>query len=462
MSSCPDKTPVTILTGFLGAGKTTLVNRILSVDHGERIAVIENEYGEVGIDDALIVDTDEQVVEMNNGCICCTVRGDLVNALEELDRRREQFDYVLIETTGLADPGPVAQTFFLDPEISERYRLDGIVTVVDAKHAPRHLDETDECPQQVAFGNIILVNKTDLVDDAHLASLEHRLTQINSTAEICRTERAGVDLETILDIGAFDLERTIGSEPDFLLPELPFHWAGAVRLAPGSYTLRAQSGPDPRLSLAVLPSEATGHVAIDERKETAVRLFGQPPQPIADGQSLTPGPTHWQLQVGDKFHGFELHVGDPTTVVFFAEHDPGEYAMVLCDDDDRLVPWDQQCRYEDEHGHDHDHTDRVTSVSFRFERAFDGDALDRWLGSFVANHGPDLFRMKGLVAIDGLDVPMVFHGIHMLFDARPAEPLRDDPRRSQLVFIGRHLDANHIRSSLEQCLQDSLPARSNQ
>ncbi len=452
MIDSPNEIPVTILTGFLGSGKTTLVNRILTEDHGARIAVIENEYGEVGIDDALVVNSDEEIVEMNNGCVCCTVRGDLVDILDELAGRPKRFDYVLIETTGLADPGPVAQTFFLDPDISERYRLDGIVTVVDAKHTPRHLDETYECQRQVAFADVILLNKTDLVDDAHLASLEQRLTQINSTAPVCRTEQAEVDLDTIIDIGAFDLERTIASDPDFLVPEYPFEWAGAVHLKPGSYWLRTQSGPEPHLSLALLPSEIAGRIAIDEREETAIRLFSQPPQPVTNGQTLTPGPTHWQLQVDEKFHAFELTVTDPTDLVLFADHEPGEFAMVLCDADDRLVPWDQETRYGDEHGHDH--TDHVTSVTFQSQRAFDADALDQWLGSFVANHGPDLFRMKGLVAIDGLDVPMIFQGIHMLFDARPAENRRHDPRQSQIVFIGSHLDADHIRSALEQCLCD--------
>src|SRR5579863_4461227 len=157
------KVPVTVLTGFLGSGKTTLLNRILTEKHGMRIAVIENEFGEIGIDQALVINADEEIFEMNNGCICCTVRGDLIRILGNLMRRRDKFDRILVETTGMADPGPVAQTFFVDDEMRDQFRLDGIVTVVDAKHVHLHLDESDECKQQVAFADSIVLNKTDLV-----------------------------------------------------------------------------------------------------------------------------------------------------------------------------------------------------------------------------------------------------------------------------------------------------------
>ena len=173
-----EKVPVTILTGFLGSGKTTLLNRILSEEHGKRIAVIENEYGEVGIDQALVINADEEIFEMSNGCICCTVRGDLIRVLGNLMKRRDKFDYVLVETTGLADPGPVAQTFFMDDEIREEFALDGIVTLVDAAHIGQQLGRSDESTEQIAFADVLVLNKTDLVEESELAPIEARLQQI--------------------------------------------------------------------------------------------------------------------------------------------------------------------------------------------------------------------------------------------------------------------------------------------
>ncbi|MGW0159793.1 CobW family GTP-binding protein [Mycobacterium sp. NPDC003323] len=217
-----DRVPVTVITGFLGSGKTTLVNRILTENHGRRIAVIENEFGEVGIDDALVLDAEEEIFEMNNGCICCTVRGDLIRILGALMRRRDKFDQILIETTGLADPAPVAQTFFVDDEIRDRLRLDAIVTVVDAAHVLDHLDEVkpegveNEAVEQVAFADRVLLNKTDLVTEERLAAVEDRLRSINSGAGIVRTQNAKVDLAQVLDIGAFDLQRVLTDDPAFL------------------------------------------------------------------------------------------------------------------------------------------------------------------------------------------------------------------------------------------------------
>mmetsp|Transcript_20366 Transcript_20366/g.24450 ORF Transcript_20366/g.24450 Transcript_20366/m.24450 type:complete len:330 (-) Transcript_20366:310-1299(-) len=214
--------PVTIITGFLGAGKTTLVNRILTQEHGKKIAVIINEFGEVGIDDGIVVETKEEIFEMNNGCICCTVRGDLIRILGKLLKRKDNFDAVLIETTGLADPAPVAQTFFVDDDIKEQMSLDAIVTVVDTKHIGAHLDEVkpdgveNESVEQVAFADKILLNKMDLVNEAEKNATIEKIKGINAFAEVIECTNSDVALDKILGVKAFDLERIMEKEPEFL------------------------------------------------------------------------------------------------------------------------------------------------------------------------------------------------------------------------------------------------------
>ena len=212
--------PVTILTGFLGAGKTTLLNRILKEDHGKRIAVIENEFGEVGVDSEIVEKSDEQIVEMNNGCICCTVRGDLINILGNLRERREKgalkFDRVIIETTGMADPGPVAQTFFTDEEIGAYYLLDSILTVVDAKHAPKQLDDFREAQEQVGFADQILMSKTDLVAEPDVQALQARIRRMNPRAKVKKVNFGNTPIEEILDIRGFNLNAILELDPEFL------------------------------------------------------------------------------------------------------------------------------------------------------------------------------------------------------------------------------------------------------
>ena len=210
------KIPVTVLTGYLGAGKTTLLNRILTENHGRRYAVIVNEFGEIGIDNDLIVDADEEVFEMNNGCICCTVRGDLIRIIEGLMKRRDKFDAIIIETTGLADPAPVAQTFFVDDDVRARSMLDAIVTVVDARHVGLRLADSHEAEEQIAFADVILINKTDLVTPQELEEVRQRVRTINGQARVHETVRCEVPLADVLERGAFDLDRILEIEPDFL------------------------------------------------------------------------------------------------------------------------------------------------------------------------------------------------------------------------------------------------------
>jgi G3E family GTPase len=211
--------PVTVLTGYLGAGKTTLLNRILTENHGKRYAVIVNEFGEIGIDNDLVVDSDEEVFEMNNGCICCTVRGDLIRILGGLMKRKDKFDAILIETTGLADPSPVVQTFFVDEDVKEKTKLDSVTTVVDAKHVLQRLKDSKEASEQIAFADQILLNKVDLVSKEELTRVEKAIRALNPLAPIHHTERCSIDLDKVLGRNAFDLSRALELEPHLLEAE---------------------------------------------------------------------------------------------------------------------------------------------------------------------------------------------------------------------------------------------------
>jgi G3E family GTPase len=222
-AASPEKIPVTVLTGYLGAGKTTLLNRILSEPHGKKYAVIVNEFGEIGIDNELVVNADEEVFEMNNGCICCTVRGDLVRIIDGLMRRKGKFDAIIVETTGLADPAPVAQTFFMDENVGAKTRLDAVVTVADAKWLKDRLKDAPEAKNQIAFADVILLNKTDLVTPAELSEVEARIRAINPYARLHRTVRSQVDIAEVLERNAFDLDRILDIEPQFLTADSHDH-----------------------------------------------------------------------------------------------------------------------------------------------------------------------------------------------------------------------------------------------
>ena len=329
--------PVTVLTGFLGSGKTTLLNHILtSTEHKMRFAVIENEFGDVGIDENILVESSEEsIIEVMNGCICCTVRGDLTDLLKKMHERIKDFDGVLIETTGLADPAPVAQTFFVDDDIVDKYKLDGIITVADAKHITQHLDEEkpegveNESVEQIAFADRIMLNKIDLVSEEELAEVESKIKSINRFAPMYHTENSIIDPANLINIGSFDLEKTLEMDPEFLDTEA-----------------------------------------------------------------------------------------------------------------------------------EHEHDDRVTSTSSKFEGALNVNKLERWIGELMRTKGEDLFRYKGVLAVKGMDQKFVFQGVHMLFGGGFSSEVppwkKGETRECRFVFIGRDLDHEELQQGLMDCKAEEL------
>ncbi|MEF2550431.1 GTP-binding protein [Aurantimonas sp. A2-1-M11] len=363
-SATPDQIPVTVLTGYLGSGKTTLLNRILSEDHGKRYAVIVNEFGEIGIDNDLIVESDEEIYEMNNGCVCCTVRGDLVRVVEGLTRRKGRFDAIIVETTGLADPVPVAQTFFMDEDVRSKTQLDAVIALVDAKHLPLRLKDSREAEDQIAFADVVLLNKTDLVTPDELAAVEATVRAINPYAVIHRTERAGIDLKRVLGQGAFDLKRVLDADPAFL--------------EEASHAHDHACGPD---------CDHDHH--------------------------------HHHHDDGHDHAGHD-HAG----------HDHGH-------------------RHHGEVAALHDVT--VTSVSLR------GGALDPkkffpWIQALTQEQGPNILRLKGIIAFEDDPERYVIQGVHMIVEGDHQRPWREDEaRQSRLVFIGRNLDADELSAEFEAC-----------
>ena len=483
-----DRVPVTVLTGFLGSGKTTLLNRILSENHGKRIAVIENEFGEVGVDHQLVIGAEEEIFETNNGCICCTVRGDLLRILGQLLKRRDRFDYVMIETTGMADPGPVAQTFFLDDDLKQQFMLDAIVTVVDALHFEKHLDEMKEPGEQVAFADVILLNKTDLVPPAALERIERRVRAINATAKIFRTQNAKLPVEKVLNVGAFDLDRALAVDAAFLEPQYPFEWAGVYALEVGEYTLRtgAESsahhahdthvhgpgcghdhpdhahdghaheahgdhdhsghGHGDGLGLLVLPAAAATAEALAQQVEPAVRAFAEVARPIGCEGSLEPGPGLNRIDVAHDGTHFTLKIARAGAYAIFCEHAPAEFNLRL----EGRKPVAERAFAS------HHHDEEIGSIGLTEPRALDPVKLNDWLSYLLQSRGADIFRMKGVIHLRGEERRYVFHGVHMMFDGRLERPWGNATRGSTLVFIGRNLDRQELEAGLESCV---VPAK---
>ena len=449
MDISSNKVPVTILTGFLGSGKTTLLNRILSEQHGKRIAVIENEFGEVGIDQALVINAEEEIFEMANGCICCTVRGDLIRVLGNLMKRRDKFDYVVVETTGLADPGPVAQTFFMDDEISSEFSLDGIITLVDTFHINQQLGRSDESTEQIAFADVIVLNKTDLVKDTELDKLEARLRKMNKMAKFIRSEMANVPINSVLDKSAFNLDQALIRRPTFLEPEYPFEWTGIYPTKSGKYKIIMSEGPDPSMSLVIELGQNTDDLSLRNGAERCVRLYAEDAETIKPGEIIPKG-KHVNLNLessGQK--EFNIEIEKDTKIGLFAQHTAEEFNMKLIEvNNNDEVPVEIERTWVAQHEHD----DEVGSFSIEKDGDLDEEKLQAWISKLLREKGVDIFRMKGFLSIAGESNRFVFQGVHMIFSGKPDRPWGSLPRRNQLVFIGRNLDEKEMRKGFDDCL----------
>ena len=441
------KLPVTVLTGFLGSGKTTLLNRILTENHGLRIAVIENEFGEVGIDHELVINADEEIFEMNNGCICCTVRGDLIRIIGSLMKRRDQFDHILIETTGLADPGPVIQTFFVDDEMKDKLTLNAIVALVDARHITLHLDSSEEAVKQIAFADSILLNKTDLATAAELDALEARIKAINGVAKLQRCQNAQVPIASVLDIGGFNLDRAIGIDPRFLDPEYPFEWGGIVETPAGTFTIEASENPDPSMTAVMIPVSGTDPGSLAFAREIAVRAFSDPAAVAPNGSAITADGIPYDLILSDGPMRWTCRLDAPCPLAIFTQHYPEELGLRFLTECGELRPV-IAASYKPDHTHD----EAVSSVGIEAEGECDAKRLDAWLSRLLRERGTDIYRMKGVFAIKGDPNRFIFQGVHMLLDPADGGPWGDKPRRTSLVFIGRNLDREELNRSFRKCL----------
>jgi G3E family GTPase len=375
-------------------------------------------------------------------------------------KRREKFDYVLVETTGLADPGPEAQTFFMDDEIRDEFSLDGIVTLVDAAHIEQQLGRSNESSEQVAFADVLVLNKTDLVSDESLDNLESRLRDMNRMARVIRSKQADVSIDTVLNLSAFDLDQVLQRRPTFLEPEYPFEWTGVFSLEEGRHELTLEEGPDPTMSLVLLSDQGKDETALNTGAESCVRLYAEQEQPMNPGETVPVG-KHVSLQLqSEGTKSFFIDVDKARDIGLFTQHTAEEFNMKLTKvntpstdeiDNDQNISTISPIA-ERVWVAEHEHDDEVGSFAIEREGDVDPEKLNRWLSRLLSEKGVDIFRTKGFISYAGESKRIVFQGVHMLFTAQPDKEWGNEPRRNQLVFIGRNLDEAEMIKEFDKCL----------
>lgn len=444
--------PVTILTGFLGSGKTTLLNRMLNGAPGKRFAIIENEFGEIGIDSELIDKAQGNLFEMNNGCLCCTVKTDLMRILDELWKRREEFDYVLIESTGLADPGAVVQTFVMDREMTEHYRLDGIVSLADALHLPLQLKNAREAAEQLRFADVILLNKTDLIQPEEIVELENLIRFRNLHARIYPTAFADIPLEQVLDICAFDVDNILASDPSFLDVSYPFEWAQLYNLTQGNYRLQFENTHRHAMQMLILYANEGTEAAISRTIEGARAIFRQG----FFRMELTPQTDVSPLLTYDIPEGLmevkaTINLPETGHYLFFLGEHPHHFG--LWQGEEKQLPLRTE-RFGPAHQHE-----SVQAVALTFEGTLDGEKVDDWLTALLQTRGDDIFRTKGILSIAHSGQKIIVQAVHRQLNSRYGADWGQQARQNAIVFIGRNLDKQVLEEGLKACLiQTSAPA----
>ncbi len=442
-----DRTPVTIVTGCLGAGKTTLLNHLLADGPRGRVGIIENEFGDLAIDRSLLVNAQDEIVEVNTGRICCTARGDLVRSLVDLHEKRASLDRVVVETTGLVEPGPVVQPFFTDGEISRRYMLDGIVTVVDCLHASGDLIDNRQAREQIAFANVVVLNKTDLVSELDIERLAQRVRGINGAARIIRSVKANVPARSLYDLGGIDLERHLRRQPTLLAPVYPFEYLGVHELAPGRHSLLSHDGRTPSLSVVLL-SVASPEAAAEESADLAARLFSSRRREAAPGGLVEVG-SHLALDLGNSGEKrFPFDVDRPGSFALYAERLPEETCLRIVDESGAVVIPSWERRLVEPHTHDDD----IVATGISAEGFADREKVGRWLEHRLCATGSPILRSKGILNVFGEERRFVVQGVGQRVDADPGRPWGDDRRINQLTIIGRNLDREGLTAEFRACL----------
>jgi G3E family GTPase len=331
--------------------------------------------------------------------------------------------------------------------MQNKLQLDGIVTVVDAKHIWQHIDDSDEAKEQIAFADVILLNKTDLVPPAELEKLEGRIKNMNAAAKIYHTQNALIDMDKVLDVGGFNLSRALEVDPKFMEPEYPFEWGGIFKLSTGEYSFVMQEGPDPAMNMSVFACENAEPNTLAEVQEEAVIVFSDFEKPLKIGETLATGKHLYQLELTESAMLFKINIPSDGYYAFFTEHHPNEFEAILKKDDLILEPL-----ISHEYKPDHEHDEEVTSVGINVPGDLDVKKLNAWLGELLRTKGTDIFRMKGVLSIKDEPNRFVFQGVHMLFDGRPDKPWDNTPRHNSLIFIGRNLDRAQLNEDFRRCL----------